>query len=334
MAALLDEVAFWRSDESANPDTEIIAALRPAMATVPGAVLLCASSPYARRGALWEAWRHHHGRDGDTTLVWQADTRTMNPTVPQRVVDDAARDDPARAAAEYGAEFRSDIESFVGREAVEAVTERDVRERSPVPGVRYFGFVDPSGGRADSFTLAVAHNQDGLAVLDCVREVRPPFSPEGVVGEFSTLLRRYRITTVTGDRYAGDWPREQFRKRGIEYRPAAKPKSDLYLELLAPINSGRVSLLDLPRLTNQLVSLERRTARSGKDSIDHAPGAHDDLANAAAGAVHLVTSDAARAGLYSGLAGPLQGQIVRADGGSPAHHYFTNPYGGTDAVAN
>ena len=38
----------------------------------------------------------------------------------------------------------------------------------------------------------------------------------------------------------------------------------------------------------QLSSLERRTARGGKDSIDHSPGMHDDIANAVAGA--LVTS--------------------------------------------
>jgi hypothetical protein len=43
--------------------------------------------------------------------------------------------------------------------------------------------------------------------------------------------------------------------------------------------------LDVPRLHAQLVGLERRTARGGRDSIDHAPGAHDDLANAAAGAL-------------------------------------------------
>src|SRR5207249_290057 len=44
VAAICDEIAFWRSDESTNPDTEIINALRPAMATVPGALLLCISS--------------------------------------------------------------------------------------------------------------------------------------------------------------------------------------------------------------------------------------------------------------------------------------------------
>ena len=35
----------------------------------------------------------------------------------------------------------------------------------------------------------------------------------------------------------------------------------------------------------QITSLERRTVRGGRDSIDHAPGAHDDVANAVAGAV-------------------------------------------------
>jgi hypothetical protein len=130
-------------------------------------------------------------------------------------------------------------------------------------------------------------------VLDAVRERKRPFQPEGVVHEFSELLQQYHIYNVTGDRYAGEWPREQFRKRGITYTPAGKPKSDIFLELLPAINSLGVDLLDLPRLTNQLVSLERRTAHGGKDSIDHAPGAHDDLANASASAIWLVLSQRA-----------------------------------------
>ena len=50
VAALCDEIAFWKSDDSANPDKEILDALRPGMATTlaHGALLLCASSPYAR----------------------------------------------------------------------------------------------------------------------------------------------------------------------------------------------------------------------------------------------------------------------------------------------
>jgi hypothetical protein len=38
-------------------------------------------------------------------------------------------------------------------------------------------------------------------------------------------------------------------------------------------------------LVSQLCGLERRTARGGRESVDHATSAHDDLANAAAGAL-------------------------------------------------
>ena len=284
IGALCDEIAFWPTGESTtDPDYEILAALRPAMATIPNPMLLCASSPYARRGALWEAFRKHHGRDDSSVLVWKADTRTMNPTVPQRVIDEAMERDPLSAAAEYLAEFRTDIESFISREAIEACISFDVRERAPMPAARYFGFIDPCGGSADSMTLAVGHKEGDVVIVDAIRERKPPFSPEDVVAEFSALLKSYHVARITGDRYAGEWPREQFRKAGISYEPAQKPKSDLYRDVLPLINSRRIDLLDHPNLIAQLCALERRTARGGRDSIDHAPGAHDDVANAVAG---------------------------------------------------
>ena len=94
-----------------------------------------------------------------------------------------------------------------------------------------------------------------------------------------------RINRVTGDRYAGEWSREAFQRRGVTYEPAEKVKSEIYLAFLPLLNSGRVDLLDHARLISQLCSLERRTARGGRDSLDHEPGAHDDVANAAAGAL-------------------------------------------------
>jgi hypothetical protein len=219
-------------------------------------------------------------------LVVQGAAREFNPTLPQGVVDRALERDHAAGSAEYLALFRADIESFVAREAVEAVVDVGVRERAPVAAVWYSAFTDPSGGSADSMTLAIAHREkDDTAVLDCVREVRPPFSPEDVVEEFSALLKSYRVTTVTGDRYAGEWPRERFRAHRISYEVGAKVKSDIYRDVLPAINSGRVRLLDHPRLVGQLCSLERRTSRGGRDSIDHPPGAHDDVANSVAGAL-------------------------------------------------
>ena len=283
-----DEIAYWRTEDSANPDAEILNAIRPGMATIRGGLLLCISSPYARRGALWEAYKNHYGKDGDTVLVWQADTASMNPSVDPQIIADAYKDDEAVAAAEYGGEFRRDIETFVAREAIEAVVVPGRYELPPVSEIRYRAFVDPSGGTADSMTLAVGHREDGRIVLDALRESKPPFSPEQVVREYSSLLDRYRIHAVTGDRYGGDWPREQFRNSGIRYDVSDLVKTDLYRELLPSINSARIELLDHPRMVSQMLGLERRTARGGRDSIDHGPQGHDDLANVVAGVNYLV----------------------------------------------
>ncbi len=286
LAALLDEIAFWRAEDSANPDREVLEAIRPALATVPGSMLLAASSPYSRRGVLWSTHRAHFAKDGPV-LVWQAPTTTMNPTVSSRVVDDALARDATLAASEWLAQFRSDLESFVSRDAVEACIEPGIRERPRAANTRYGGFVDPSGGRADAFTLAIGHKDGDVVVLDCLRERHPPFDPSSAVREFAETLRDYGLATVSGDRYAGEWPVSEFRSHGIAYQASERPKGDLYRELLPLINSRRAELLDHPKLVAQLCGLERRVGRGGRDAIDHPPGAHDDLANAMAGALML-----------------------------------------------
>lgn len=290
-AALCDETAFWRAeDTSANPDVDVLAALRPGLSNIPGSMLLLASSPYAKRGALYQAYRQHWGRDDSRVLVWRGTTAEMNPRISPAVISQAYEDDPQSAAAEYGAEFRDDISAFIGREIIDACTVARRYELAPVPGMKYAAFVDPSGGSSDSMTLAIAHRSGDIAVLDAVREARPPFSPEAVVRDFAGLLRSYNVRTVRGDRYAGEWPRERFRENGITYELSDAPKSDLYRDLLPSLNSGKVELLDMPRLAGQFTGLERRTSRAGRDSIDHAPGAHDDLANAVAGALLMASA--------------------------------------------
>jgi hypothetical protein len=321
VAALADEIAFWTTDEAgANPDHEVLNAIRPAMATVPGAMLLCASSPYARRGALWESYHRNFGKAGGP-LVWQASTRQMNPTVTQAYVDGEYEKDPISAAAEFGAQFRTDIEGFVSREAVEAVTEWGVLERGPIASIRYAAFVDPSGGSHDSFSLAIAHKDGETGILDCVREIRPPFSPEGVVQEFADLLKTYQITKVRGDRYAGEFPRELFRTQGIEYELSEDPKSAIYVNFLPLINSAKVRLLGNKRLATQLIGLERRTSRAGRDSIDHAPGGHDDVANAVAGALLAATAKKPTMSIgYGGPGGYGDGRIYWQDADEPREH--------------
>lgn len=288
VALLVDEVAFWRSDDSAEPDTEILNATRPGMATIPDSLLLGGSTPYARKGELYRAHKEYYGKDVPDVLVWNADTLSMHhsPRLESFVARQFAAD-PVVAASEYGTGgsvvFRRDVETFVEPDAVDAVTVKDVREVPPVSGRRYVAFTDPSGGSQDAWTLAIGHRDGETPVLDAVRETQPPFSPEAVVTDYANLLHAYDVRDVEGDHYGGMFPRELFRHHGITYRTSEAPKSDIYKEWLPLLNAGRMQLLDIPRIRAQFCGLERKVARSGQDSIDHAPGGHDDVSNAVAG---------------------------------------------------
>jgi hypothetical protein len=305
LCAILDETAFWRDENSATPDEETYKAIKPALASIPSSIIIGISSPYRRSGLLYKKYRDHYGKNGDV-LVIQAPTRTLNPTIPQDIVDEAMAEDSAAASAEWMAEFRDDISAFVSREAVEACVSVDVFERAAVRGVTYAAAVDPSGGSSDSMTLAIGHRQDDEIIVDAVREHRPPFSPEDVVVDHCAVLQAYNVTSVRGDRYAGEWPRERFREHGISYELAPKAKSDLYRDLLPVINSRRLDLLDHRKLITQLCSLERRTARGGRDSIDHPPGggSHDDLANVVALVVDMLTGSKGYDSSMSWVSGP------------------------------
>jgi hypothetical protein len=284
VAAIVDETAFLNV-EGSKPDVEVIRALRGRLMSTRGP-LISISSPYARTGILYDVYKKHFAKDGSRFLVWQAPSLVMNPTLPSDLIDEARQEDPEAAKADYDASFRSDIESFISPEAVDACVAAGRYELPPIPGLVYTAFVDPSGGSGqDSFTLCICHRDGEQRVVDLIREDRPPFSPEQRIKEIAGDLEAYHITSVTGDRYAGEYPRELFRKQGIEYKLAEMPKSDLYREMLPLLNSGRVQLLDHQRMIRQLVNLERRTARGGKDSIDHPRGGHDDLINAVAGAL-------------------------------------------------
>ena len=158
----------------------------------------------------------------------------------------------------------------------------------------YVGFLDFAGGSGvDSATLAIAHEEERggtkVVLLDVIREVRPPFSPQQVCHDFAATLKSYGINRATADRWAGQFPVEELRRHGVTLKPSDKTKSDIYKGFLPLLNSGSVELLDNPRLHAQIAGLERRVARGGRDSIDHCPGAHDDLANAACGAVVQAT---------------------------------------------
>src|SRR5262245_3845614 len=131
VCCVADEAAYWMSDEwSSNADVEIINAVKPGLLTTRGPLII-ASSPYARRGVLWDLFNRHYGAEGDPAiLVARGATRDLNPSISQAAIDREYAKDPVSAAAEYGAEFRTDVEDFITLERVEACV-GDYAKRGP-----------------------------------------------------------------------------------------------------------------------------------------------------------------------------------------------------------
>ncbi len=304
IAAVVDEIAmFGLSEESkVRSDTELIRSIRPSLAST-GGRLLAVGTPYAASGYAYSTFKRCFGNDDADILVWNAPTTTMNPTIDTKIIDRAIAEDPIAANVEYCTSvglFREDVDIFVSRAVVESLVVPGRKELNPTFGTQYAAFADVSGGRSDDAALSIAHKQGRVVVIDALKRYKAPHNPYEVVKQMADVLRQYGCHTCTGDAYAAEWTRQAFQAQGIDYRrasrsewktgasairPVAKPKSQLYVDLLPRLHSGEIELLDDETLIHQLSSLQRRTRSGGRDTIDHPPGQHDDLANAVAGVV-------------------------------------------------
>jgi len=284
-------------------------------------MLIGISTPYRRAGLLYTKWKDHFGHDDDDVLVVCGPSRTFNPTLPEKIVEDALKRDAAAARAEWLAEWRDDIAAFISRELIEAAVDKGVPVRPPEPGIEYHALADPSGGLGDSFAAAIAHRDaEGRVVLDCLHETRAPFDPAQATADIAKTLKVYGITKVVADKYAALWPVAEFARNDITLEHSERDRSAIYADFLPLLTSGRARLLDSSRLIGQLANLERRTQPSGKDRIDHPAGSHDDLSNAAAGALVLASDWSS----YDSM--DWVGELPEAWGGNPLarHPFFEN----------
>ncbi len=280
-----DEIAHYRSAEGNPQDVELLRAVRPTLATTGGRLVLL-SSPYGQAGSLWDLYRAHYGKDDSPVLIWKGTAPEMNPTLSADYLERMREDDPEGYRSEVEGEFRAGVTALFDPEALDACVARDVRERLPEAGVGYAAGADPSGGRRDRFTVAIAHRAGDRVVLDVVRSWESPFNPSGVVSEAADLLRRYGVGRVTGDGYGAELIAELFRQHRIDYDATIPNRSELFLELLPVVNAGAVALPDLPPLLRELRGLERRRGVTGRDRVVPSPHEHDDRACAVAAVVY------------------------------------------------
>lgn len=283
--AMIDEGCFLPTDDSASPDVELVRAVTPGLARVPGSLLLAISSPFAKRGYLYDQWRRFYGVDDPRALVAQLPTRVMNPNISEATVAEALEDDEVAARSEWLAEWRSDVESFISAEALQAVTIPGRQELPPDRSATPMAFCDPAGGTGkDSFAATIGRRVDDRVIQDKLIEFRPPFDPDAVTRELCAILNQYGVRTIVGDKYAGAWPASRFAAHGITYRECDMVRSDLYRSALPVITSQRCELLDVPKMHRQWLTLDRTVSKSGRETIDARGGRlSEDLANVTAG---------------------------------------------------
>jgi hypothetical protein len=292
VACVFDETAYWRDETSATPDTEVYTAVLPGLART-GGMLVAISTPYRKIGLLYQKFRDSYAHDEGNILVVQGPSKVFNPTLKDSVISAQRAADPTGSGAEWDAIFRDDLSSFLDEASIDAAIQHGrPLELPPREGVAYFVFVDMSGGRHDLSTIAVVHSEgegdDRRYVADVMRGRKG--DPRAAVKEFVELAKSYHCTVVTGDNYGAEWVAGAYREAGADYLQSKLVRSELYLAGLPLFTTGVVGIPNLAPLVRELRLLERRTARSGRDVVDHGPGGSDDHANAVFGALHLAAS--------------------------------------------
>jgi hypothetical protein len=277
---ICDELAFWRSEESSNPAAETITSLVPSL--MEGGRLIGLTTPYGKFGYVYQIWKENFAKADSDILVWQAGTKTMNPSYSEKKIQKLISRDRTKFTAEFEATFREDIEAFLPEEMIRSAMTHGLLP--PEQGKRYFCFIDPSGGRRDPMTLAIAYREGEKIILSRAEERRPPFDPTVVVKDFVEIMKAHGIRECMSDRYGGIWVESAFSKQGIRVRMSDLSASDLYLEFQPLLAMNRIELISDDRTCLQFQSLERQTRSGGKDLVTHPPGLHDDLSNAIAGA--------------------------------------------------
>ena len=287
VCAICDELAFWRHEETAaNPEEEVLAALRPAMATFPTAKLIKISTPYRKEGILW---REFQQRDELDHLVWQMPSSEMNPTLRPSFFEKERKRDEEKFRREFLGEFTDQVNAWVVLDVLEPCIVSGRTELPRVENADYVVAVDPAFKHND-FALAVLHKTaDGPVVVDHMARwagtKKAPLGFEWVCENIARIVNQYGIREVLGDQYCAPIIKQYFEKLGIHYREytfGEHTRADLFGNLRHLLVQHRIELLDVPELLRQLRSLEEHRMPKGNIDIRPSYSQKDDVAVAVA----------------------------------------------------
>jgi hypothetical protein len=297
----MDELAFWPKDkESANPDVEVEAAVRPAQSQFTYRKLIKTSTPWTEEGLLFEAYRvGTKGRflrsstsqsAASSMLVLKAPTASMgNPKVPKSYLVQEQKRDANAFSREFLAEFAKSATGFLSAPLLRAAVAPGVRIRPPKARVIYVATMDPAF-RRDAFAFSIGHMEGGEFVLDYLDAPRgskdAPLSPEVRIASIAEICKAYGVKMVTTDQYFDVSMMELGQQYGIVIEPfylTMKLKNQIWGEFVGMLNQGKIQLLDNYDLLEELMKMEKVLTPAGGTQIH---GKKDDMATVVALALH------------------------------------------------
>jgi hypothetical protein len=267
---IADEIALWSSDKlGANPDVEVLAAVKPAMAQFRAPKFVAISSPFGVTGVHFETIEANLG-DGSSpdVLAVQGPTWDWNESITEEQTRKLERD-AVRHAREYGA-IPAETESSAFELAdVEIAFTLEQKGRERVG--RAFVLTDASSLRGDAFTWAVGHElDDGSIVIKSIDAFEGPSLRDLDMGEVvdavTTSAKRAGARRIFGDQREAAALQSLFRRNGYMFKDYAWSSSskDRAVQLLRRMLRERKLILpphdDLRR---EMIELQARLQPSG-----------------------------------------------------------------------
>jgi hypothetical protein len=286
ICAVLDELAFWRHKEnSANPESEVIAAIRPAMATLSNTKLIKISTPFRKEGTLWSEFQH---RGQLPYYVWRVTSEEMNPAISKSFLDKARAANEETFRREHLAEFVDQNSGWITPELLEPCIMHGRRELPRVSHGTYAAAIDPAFQGSD-FGFAILHRSDrGDVSVACelrwtgTKAIHLDFAI--VCEQIRMKLDQYGINSLVGDQHCFAILKQHFARLNIFYRErsfTSGTRASLFGNLRQLIIQRKIAIVDDPELLRQFRSLEEVRAANG--NIDIRPArSKDDVAIAVA----------------------------------------------------
>ncbi len=282
IAFFADEVSRWRDEATgANPATHVFASIRPSLATMPNAIEVVVSSP-------WATLDYHYDlcKIGTTAEQWfcEAPSWVANPTLTEQRCLELEPDEATRAR-EYGAvPMTSDEATFFDSAQLEraAGAYGEVGAGDILTAGADMGFV------TNSATLAiVAKKPNGTRVVIRLDERKPSpgqmLKPTEIIHAYAKTIKAYNISNVVADRHYNALVFEILNQHGVTVFDAPTQPETAYVATRVLLAQNLLVLPNDQQLLRDLKEIKGKPMAGGRISIQlprRADGSHADRVSA------------------------------------------------------